>query len=45
MKSFTIKNDRNNDVASSSGLFGMEIQGAVTIFAVNEANNQAYGIK
>ena len=34
-KNSELKNRHGYDVASSSGLFGMEIQGATTIFAVN----------
>ena len=34
-KNSELKHRHGYDVASSSGLFGMELQGAVTIFAVN----------
>lgn len=34
-KNSELKHRHGYDVASSSGLLGMELQGAVTIFAVN----------
>lgn len=34
-KNSELKHRHGYDIASSSGLFGMEMQGALTIFAVN----------
>ncbi|MDD1505896.1 IS5/IS1182 family transposase, partial [Lysinibacillus sp. CNPSo 3705] len=34
-KNSELKNGHGYDTASTAGLFGMEIQGATTIFAVN----------